>query len=236
MNYEQLLDEIMINTVSAEQLVWYPQKDFHYAVCPWTLEFHTTIFLSSILLSFNQEKPLAILVQVDDLPSSAMLYTWKVWPHFWRTRDFSKNIPSQLENLEQTTENHYQYLDKLFCYLSVININPNHRVIFVKKGEKNSEVADDLREILKEDYSLLVISNCYEGLPTWECKEKAENLISHLKEKSLDNEEKEEFTALDILSELLPKNENPDTIEQLVNSWEIWFDTKKTTSLRFMMS
>ena len=32
-------------------------------------------FRNIILLSFNQEKPLAILVQVDDLPSSAMLYT-----------------------------------------------------------------------------------------------------------------------------------------------------------------
>ena len=236
MNYEQLLDEIMINTVSAEQYVWYPQKDFHYAVCPWTLEFHTTIFLSSILLSFDQEKPLAILVQVDDLPESSMVYTWKIWPHFWRTWDFEKSIPEQLRDLPKTDENYYPYLDKLFCYLSVINVNPNHIVIFVKKGEKNPEVANDLREILKWEYSLLVISNCYEWLPTSECKEKAENLISHLKEKKMDNEEKEEFPALDILSELLPKKDNPNAIEQLVNSWEIWFDPNKTTSLRFMMS
>ena len=236
MNYEQLLDEIMVNTVSANQLVWYPQKDFHYAVCPRTLEFHTTIFLSSILLSFDQEKPLAILIQVDNLPESAMLYTWKVGPHFWRIWDFDKTIPEQLKDLPQTEENHYPYLDKLFCYLSVINVNPNHTVIFVKKGEKNWEVADALREILKWEYSLLVISNCYEGLPTNTCKEKAEDLISHLKEKNMDSEEKEEFPALNILSELLPSKENPNTIEQLVNSWEIGFDPEKTTSLRFMMS
>jgi hypothetical protein len=34
----------------------------------------------------------------------------------------------------------------------------------------------------------------------------------------MDNEEKEEFPALDILSELLPKKDNPNAIEQLVNS------------------
>jgi hypothetical protein len=50
------------------------------------------------------------------------------------------------------------------------------------------------------------------------CKERAENLIAHLKEKSMDAEEKKEFPALNILSELLPKKGNPNTIEQLVNS------------------
>lgn len=236
MNYEQLLDEIMVNAISAKQLVWYPHKEFHYAVCPRTLEFHTTIFLSSILLSFDQEKPLAILVQVDDLPENSMIYTWKVGPHFWRIWDFKKWIPSQLKNLPQTDKNYYPYLDKLFCYLSVININPKHTVIFVKKGEKNSEIATALREILKWEYSLLVVSNCYEGLPTAECKEKAEDLITHLKEKNMNTDEKTEFPALDILSELLPSKENPNLIEQLVNSWEMGFNPDQTTSLRFMMS
>jgi hypothetical protein len=74
MNYEQLLDEIMVNTLSAKQLVGYPQKDYHYAVCPWTIEFHTSIFLSSALLCLNQNKPLIILVQVDELEKSAMIY------------------------------------------------------------------------------------------------------------------------------------------------------------------
>ena len=236
MNYEQLLDEIMVNTISAKQLVWYPQTDFHYAVCPRTLEFHTTIFLSSILLSFDQEKPLAILVQVDDLPESTMLYTWKIWPHFGRIRDFKKTIPEQFYEFPQTDKNYYPYLDKLFCYLSVININENHIVLFIKKWEENWDLTKALKKIIKKDYSLLVVSNCYEGLPMITCKERAENLITHLKEKNMDTEEKEEFPALNILSELLPKKENPNTIEQLVNSWEMWFNPEETTSLRFMMS
>ena len=236
MNYEQLLDEIMVNAVSAKQLVWYPQKDFHYAVCPRTLEFHTTIFLSSILLSFDQEKPLVILVQVDDLPESSMIFTWKVGPHFWRIRNFKKNLPEQFYEFPQTDKNYYPYLDKLFCYLSVININEKHTVVFVKKWEKNWEITETLKNILKKDYSLLVVSNCYEGLPTITCKERAENLINHLKEKNMNKEEKEEFPALNILSELLPKKENPNIIEQLINSGDLWLNPNKTTSLRFMMS
>jgi hypothetical protein len=34
----------------------------------------------------------------------------------------------------------------------------------------------------------------------------------------MNTDEKTEFPALDILSELLPSKENPDQIEQLVNS------------------
>ena len=37
MNYEQLLDEIMVNTVSAQELIWLPQRDLRYGVCPGVL-------------------------------------------------------------------------------------------------------------------------------------------------------------------------------------------------------
>ncbi len=78
MHYEQLLDEIMINTLSAKELIGTPQREFRYAVCPWNLEFHTTIFLSSILLSLNQHQPLILMIQVDDLPTAAMRYTGEI--------------------------------------------------------------------------------------------------------------------------------------------------------------
>ena len=78
MNYESLLDEIMINTLSAKELIGTPQKEFHYAVCPWNLEFHTTILLSSILLSLDQYQPLILLIQVDELAESAMRYTGEI--------------------------------------------------------------------------------------------------------------------------------------------------------------
>ena len=238
MNYEQILDEIMVNTLSAEKLIWYPQKDFHYAVCPWTLEFHTTIFLSSILLSLNQEKPLVILIQSEELPENAMVYTWAIGPHFWRIRECWKTVPQELlENgIATTDKNYYPYLDKLFCYLSVINVNENHLVLFIKKGAKNSAVSDALKKLLWKDYALLVISNCHQWLPSDTCKERSENLINNLKNKTMDEEEKEAFPALSVLSELLPNKENPNHIEQLINSWEIGFDTKESTSLWFMMS
>lgn len=238
MNYEQILDEIMVNTLSAKQLVWYPQKDFHYAVCPSTLEFHTSIFLSSALLCLDQEKPLIILIQVDELDENAMIFSWKIWPHFWRIRDFNETIPDifSKNNIQKTEKNHYQYLDKLFCYLSVINTNKNHIVVFIKKWEKNSTLTDTIKELLKKDYTLLVISNAYQDLPSDICKDKAENLISHLKTKSMNLEEKNNFPALNVLSELLPTLQNPDQIEQLINSWEMGFSKEKSTSLRFMLS
>ena len=238
MNYEQLLDEIMVNTISANQLVGYPQKDFHYAVCPRTIEFHTSIFLSSALLCLNQKKPLIILVQVDNLEKDAMLYTWTIGPHFWRTRDLKKNAMTieGTGKIPFTDKNYYPYLDKLFCYLSVINVNQNHLVLFIKKGEKKTILANDLKKLLKNDYSLLVISNCYENLPINTCKEESNTLITHLKNKSMESTEKENFPAFSILSEILPKQENPNHIEQLINSWEIGFDNKKTTSLFFMLS
>jgi hypothetical protein len=34
----------------------------------------------------------------------------------------------------------------------------------------------------------------------------------------------------------LPKKENPNIIEQLINSGDLWLNPNKTTSLRFMMS
>ena len=124
----------------------------------------------------------------------------------------------------------------MFCYLSVINTNKNHIVVFIKKWEKNSTLTDTIKELLKKDYALLVISNAYQDLPSDICKDKAENLISHLKTKSMNLEEKNNFPALNVLSELLPTLQNPDQIEQLINSWEMGFSKEKSTSLRFMLS
>lgn len=238
MNYEQLLDEIMINTLSAERFIWFPQKDFHYAICPWTLEFHTTIFLSSILLALDQKKPLIVLIQTEELPENALLYTWKIWPHFWRMRNFENHIPKEFleNNFPTTRKNYYPYMDKLFCYLSVININPKHLVIFIKKWDENKNLTKILRKILKNNYSLLVISNCYDKLPSEICKKNSEKLIENFKNKSMNPKEKRNFSALNILNKLIPNKKNHNTIEQLINTWEIGFDTKESTSLWFMVS
>ena len=237
MPYEQLLDEIMVNTLSAKELIGYPQQEFRYAVCPWELEFHTTIFLASILLAFDQEKPLILLIQVDDLPESAMLYTGNIWPHFGRKRNGSHQIPELFiqNHIPQTEENYYPYLDKLFCYLGVINVNQRHLVLFVKKGEKNKNLTDLLRKLLQTEYSLLVISNCFNQLPTNPCKEASEQLISRIVKKKMSLEEQRSFPAFWLLSELLPREAEETALEQIINTWELGLDPQKSTSFWFML-
>lgn len=236
MNYEQLLDEIMVNTLSAKEFIGTPQREFHYAVCPRNLQFHTTIFLASILLAFDQQKPLIFLVQVDDLPKAAMLYTGQVWPHFGRKRDFSTQIPEGLANtIEQTQENYYPYLDKLFCYLSVINVHPGHLVLFIKKGEKQQNLTPTLKSLLQNEYSLLVISDCFQQLPSDSCKEASKELIAHLLDKKMDKEEQSKFPAFSLLSELLPTASKNEALEQLINTWDLGLDQDKSTSFWFMM-
>ena len=138
MNYEQLLDEIMVNTVSAQELIWLPQRDLRYGVCPGVLEFHTSLFLASALLAFDQHKPIIFLVQVEELPHDAMVYTGQIWPHFGRVWNQNSEDLSAVRKLqlEETDQNFYLYLDKLFAYLAVINMHQEHVVIFVKTGAK----------------------------------------------------------------------------------------------------
>lgn len=237
MHYEQLLDEIMINTLSAKGLIGTPQREFHYAVCPWNLEFHTTIFLSSILLSLDQHQPLILLIQVDELPESAMRYTGEIWPHFGRKRNFKAQHSSFFEKgtLTQTTENPYPYLDKLFCYLSVINVHQDHLVLFVKTGEKNWKLTEVLKPLLEQDYSLLVISNCYDQLPSERAREKSTLLIQHLKTKSMNEEEQCHFPAFHILSDLLPEEEHSESIEQMLNTADLGLDSQCSSSLWRML-
>lgn len=241
MNYEQLLDEIMVNTLSAKELIWTPQKELRYAVCPPTLEFHTTIFLASALLALNQNKPIICLIQVDELPEPTMVYTGKIGPHFGRIWDLKKRLPKLLlgHHLPQCEANYYPYLDKLFSYLAVINTSESHLVLFIKKGEKNKNLSEILRKILHQNYSLLVMSTCYTDLPTATAKEKSESLISHILKKKMSLEEERNFPALSILSNLLDHEPQTDaeqtTIEHIVHTGEIGLDTEHSSTLRFMM-
>lgn len=237
MNYEQLLDEIMVNTLSAKELIGTPQRDFQYAVCPWDLEFHTMIFLSSILLTFDQKKPIIALIQVAKLPEPVMLYTGEIGPHFGRLRNVD-NQPSQLfaqHGLAQTEENFYPYLDKLFCYLGVINPNQEHLVIFIRQGVKQTGLLALLKELLGKDYSLLVVSNCYDGLPMQACKAQSETLVAHLLDKQMSEAEQEAFPAFTILNQLLPKELGESAVGQLVNTEELGFSQDSSTSFWFML-
>lgn len=236
MNYEQLLDEIMVTTLWAKEFIGFPQKDFRYAVCPWTLEFHTMIFLASIFLAFNQQNPFIFIIQLEELPEPIMLYSWKIWPHFWRKWDLWHKIPKWFldYHFAQTEEKYYPYLDKLFAYLAVINTSQDHIVLYVRKGEKLSVLWSILKKLLQKQYSLLIMSDCYSHFWLQEGKKKSELLISHLLKNKMNLEEKKQFPALSLLSDFLPKEE-PLEYQHFTNTGEIWLDPESTTSFWFMM-
>ena len=52
--------------------------------------------------------------------------------------------------LEETDQNFYPYLDKLFAYLAVINMHQEHVVIFVKTGEKISSLFEHIKPLLEQ--------------------------------------------------------------------------------------
>lgn len=235
MNYETLLDEIMINTLSAQELITPPQKKVKFWVCPLQLEFHASIFLTGALLAFDQNKPIIFLIQVPDLPESALNYQGEIGPHFWRIRNENQNQNASLQDLASTTDNHYPYLDKLFAYLGVINPNPEHLVIFVKAGEKNKNLTKILAPLLEKDYSLLVMSNTYENLSSFEAKNLSSKLIQACKTQQMSTTHQENFPALACLSQLSAQYDQPIVSEFLFNTGEMGMDQEKSTSMRCML-
>ena len=237
MNYESLLDEIMVNTLSAKELIGTPQIPLKYAVCPWNLEFHTSIFLASILLALDQEKPLIFLIQCENLESDCLYYQGKIWPHFGRSWESKKAGEKLLESsaIWSTKTSPYPYLDKLFSYLAVINPHPEHLVLFIKKGAPQAELASLLKKLIEKNYGLVVLSNCYEGLPLESCKSQSSKLLSHIEKKKMNPDESHDFPALKLLSELLPQKKATFRIEHHLNTGEIGFNTEQTTSFWFML-
>lgn len=237
MNYESLLDEIMVNTLSAKELIGTPQIPLKYAVCPWHLEFHTSIFLASILLALDQGKPLIFLIQCEELESDCLCYQGTIWPHFGRAWESKKATEKLIgtETIRGTESSPYPYLDKLFSYLAVINPHPEHLVLFIKKGAPQAELTPLLKKLLEQDYGLVVLSNCYEGLPLESCKKQSSTLLSHLEKKTMNADESHDFPAFKLLSDLLPQKNRNLRIEHHLNTGEIGFSTEQTTSFWFML-
>lgn len=237
MNYEQLLDEIMVNTVSAQELIWLPQRDLRYGVCPGVLEFHTSLFLASALLAFDQHKPIIFLVQVEELPVDAMVYTGQIWPHFGRVWNQNSEDLSAVRKLqlEETDQNFYPYLDKLFAYLAVINMHQEHVVIFVKTGAKIWSLLGHIKPLLEQWYSLMVMNDCYAGLSMESCKEKTAQLIASCKHQSMTEEQQHDYPALACLSSLLAQRQGNQEIEHLINTGDLGLDEERSTSLWFMI-
>ena len=52
--------------------------------------------------------------------------------------------------LEETDQNFYPYLDKLFAYLAVINMHQEHVVIFVKTGAKICSLLEHIKPLLEQ--------------------------------------------------------------------------------------
>lgn len=233
MNYEQLLDEIMVNTISAKELIGVPQVEVKYGVCPLDLEFHTSIFLAGALLAFDQSKPLVMLIQVEDLPEEVMVFRGQIGPHFGRVWDCGAS--KLLTHLPATEEKVYPYLDKLFAYLGVINSSQGHIVIFVKKGAKMQTLAQDLRTLLGEGYSLLVMSNAYQGLPSLQAKELSAELIEQCKRSAMKEDLEAQFPAFACLSALWAESSAEVVAEHVLNTGDMGMDQEYSTSLWCML-
>lgn len=232
MNYEALLDEIMVNTLSAKERLGLPQKSFKYAVCPWQLEFHTTIFLTSALLSLDQSKPLLILIQVEDAEAECLEYIGSIGPHFGRIWKRS----AEMSVFPQTVHNYYPYLDKLFSYLAVINTHQSHQVFFVNKGAKLQNLITMVAPLLQEEYSLLIVSDLYADLSTQESKTLSKSFIAALQNRQQPLLAEHEYPALALLHYLISPPSRKDAKMQLVNTGELGLDSEKSSSLWFMLA
>lgn len=233
MNYEVLLDEIMVNTIGAKELITPPQREIHHGVCPLQLEYHTSIFLAGTLLAFWQERPMIFLVQVEDLPEDLMVYTGEIWPHFWKTYKLWNQLSFPFS---ETKDNAYPYLDKLFAYLAVLNSNTNHQVLFVKKGVKIWPLSSLLQEQINAGYGLLILSNAYQNIPSEQAKQLSSQLIKKCKTQLMEEELQEQFPALACLQTLYQQKDESTILDHLINTWDLGLDTEKSTSLRYFIN
>lgn len=233
MNYELLLDEIMVNTVSARQLITVPERQVNYGVCPLQLEYHTSIFLAGTILSLGQTRPLLFLIQVEDLEADIMLYTWTIGPHFGKQYKL-QNQNSQF-SFPETTQNRYPYLDKLFAYAAVLSTKTNHQVIFIKKGAKIWALSQQIKEHIDAGYALLILSNAYQNLPSDQAKKLSASLIQKCKEQLMDETLQSEFPAFACLQNLTNPQKDNIIMEHLINTWDLGMDSENSTSLRYLI-
>lgn len=231
MNYELLLDEIMVNSVGAKEIIWASGKEIHYGVCPLQLEYHTSIFLAGALLSFGQNRPMLFLIQVEELTEDVMIFDGEIGPHFWKRYQlwaYGNSFP-------RTSEKAYHYLDKLFAYTAVLNSRVDHQVIFVKKGVKVWSLSAFLKEQISKGYGLLVLSNAYQNIPSWEAKELSAELIAQCKAEIMDEDLQEKFPAFACLHRLCQGYEGEVMTEHLINTADMGLDAEKSTSLWCML-
>ena len=231
MNYELLLDEIMVNTVGVKELIWASGKDVHYGVCPLQLEYHTSIFLAGALLSFWQDRPMLFLIQVEDLAEDVMVFKGEVGPHFGKRYQLGEH---QFD-FPTVSENAYSYLDKLFAYTAVLNSREDHQVIFVKKGVKVWSLSSFLKQQVSQWYGLLILSNVYQNLPSSEAKQLSAELIAQCKAEIMDQNLQEQFPAFACLHKLCQGYDGNIVAEHVINTADMGLDAEKSTSLWCML-
>lgn len=231
MNYELLLDEIMVNTVGAKELIWASGKDVHYGVCPLQLEYHTSIFLAGALLSFWQDRPMLFLIQVEDLAEDVMVFKGGVGPHFGKRYQLGEH---QFD-FPTVSENAYSYLDKLFAYTAVLNAREDHQVIFVKKGVKVWSLSSFLKQQVSQWYGLLILSNVYQNLPSSEAKQLSAELIAQCKAEIMDQNLQEQFPAFACLHKLCQGYDGNIVAEHVINTADMGLDAERSTSLWCML-
>lgn len=232
MNYEQLLDEIMVNTLAAQELLPATDCSVTYALCPATMQFHTMLFLTASLLTMDQDQPLLVMVQVDDLPEAIMRYSGEIGPHFGRVWQRNEEI---LSEIPATNECYYSDLERLFCYLAVLNPHSQHQVLFVKKGVLKSDFLRQVQELLQGQWSLLVLVDGVTGNSAMESKLSSQALLSHCLEQQMSEEEQLQFPVLSYLSSLMQGIEKPVLMQEIISPNDVGLEMPNAGAWRCLL-
>ena len=223
-NYDQLLDEIILNTLSAEKFLWSGEGHRQQLIIPSSLESYSNLFLASSLLLLQPERKNNIIITIPELPEELLLFTGKIWPHFGKARN-CKSINKDFDFMT-TEESFYPYLDKLFCYLSVINPSKEHRVFFLREGAKHKQLKEFLSQ--EKESNLIIISDFYNDLPQEIGKNKGLDLSMQLKTLAIDPEISADYPLLELFT---VKTDNREPLYHVLNTWELGLNPEKTKTL-----
>ncbi len=234
MDYEQLLDEIMLMTLSAERFIGDQLQQAQQVLIPASLEQYSKIFLSSSLLLLHPEKSTTILITLPQLPDDAEIlqFCGTIGPHFGRRWFF----PSKSDQNWESTDDQsiYPYLDQLFSYLSVLRTSENCQLIFLKAGHFPEALKTHLSK--QEDHNLLIVSDFFLDMEQSQAEVQANKLLEGFSNLEFDTQLSSSYPILKLLRKRsMEGSENPEQspLISLTNTGNLGLNSKKTKTLVF---
>lgn len=234
MDYEQLLDEIMLMTLSAERFISDQLQQAQQVLIPASLEHYSKMFLSSSLLLLHPEKTTTILITLPQLPHDAEIlqFSGTIGPHFGRRWFFPEN-PTQ--NWPSTDDQSiYPYMDQLFSYLSVLRTSENCQLIFLKTGSFPDSLKDHLSK--QTNQNLLIVTDFFLDMEQSQAEIQAEKLLTGFSNLNFDTQLSSSYPILQLLGKRSIKgSEKTDQspLISLTNTGSLGLNPQKTKTLVF---